>query len=201
MANKLGYSATLTSDAFLYYELKQVLKLKKKGLCDTEIRKLVLEDNIFQYKSKKSQSRLLSSVMRRVRILDDNLIDMVINEPIEVGKIVNLYSIMKTSRLFFEFMNEVVREKFEFNYEVLEKKDINIFFTSKSEQSETVADWSEETIGKIKQVIFKILYEVEIVENIKTGKLNRLIIPPELKEYLIALGDKIYLQAMGEQIQ
>lgn len=198
MINELEYTATLTSDAFLYYELKQVLKLKKQGLSEVEIRKFVLEDNIFQYKSKKSASRLLSSVMRRVRVLDDNLINMIVNEPMEVGKIVNLYSIMKTSRLFFEFMNEVIREKLEFNYEVLEKKDINIFFTAKAEQSETVAGWSEETIGKIKQVILKILSEIGIVENIKTCKLSRLIVPPELKEYLIGVGDKIYLQAMGE---
>lgn len=198
MSLQLGYTATLTSDAFLYYELKQVLKLKIQGFCDEEIRKVVIDENIFQYKSKKSASRLLSSVMRRVRILDDYLINTIINEPMEVGKIVNLYAIMKTNRLFFEFMNEVIREKLQYNYEVLEKKDINIYFTEKSEQSEIVAGWSEMTIGKLKQVILKILTEVGIVENIKTCKLSRLIVPPELKEHLIGLGDKIYIQAMGE---
>ena len=201
MSKELQYSATLTSDAFLYYELKQVLKLKIQGLKDNEIRKSVMEENIFQYKSKESTSRIISSVMRRVKVLDDYLINLIINEPMEVGKIINLYSIMKTSRLFFEFMNEVIREKLEFNYEILEKKDINIFFTAKAEQSEIVSGWSEVTKNKLKQVILKILSEVGILENVKTGKLNRLIIPPELKEYMLDIGDKVYLQAMGEHIQ
>ena len=201
MNNEFEYTATLTSDAFLYYELKQVLKLKTQGLSDAQIRETVIEDNIFQYKSKKSASRLLSSVMRRVRILDNELINMIIEEPMEVGKIVNLYIIMKTSRLFFEFMNEVIREKIEYNYELLEKKDINIFFTAKAEQSEIVAGWSDVTARKLKQVILKILSEVGIVEDIKTGKLSRLIIPPELKDYLIKIGDKGYIQAMGEHIK
>lgn len=201
MNNEFEYTATLTSDAFLYYELKQVLKLKAQGFSDAQIRETVIEDNIFQYKSKKSASRLLSSVMRRVRILDNELINMIIEEPMEVGKIVNLYIIMKTSRLFFEFMNEVIREKIEYNYELLEKKDINIFFTAKAEQSEIVAGWSDVTARKLKQVILKILSEVGIVEDIKTGKLSRLIIPPELKDYLIKIGDKGYIQAMGEHIK
>lgn len=201
MQNELDYTATLTSDSFLYYELKQVLKLKKHGLTDDEIRKTILENNMFQYKSKKSAYRLFSSVMRRVKILDNYLIDAIINEPMEVGKIVNLYAIMKTNKLFFEFMNEVIREKLSYNYEVLEKQDINIFFTHKSEQSVTVARWSETTVKKLKQVIIKILYEVGIVESIKTGKLSRLIIPPEIKEHLIGLGDKIYIQAMGENVE
>lgn len=198
MQKELDYTATLTSDAFLYYELKQIVKLKKQGLSDADIRKKVLEENIFQYKSKKSASRLLSSVMKRVRILDDYLINTIINEPMEVGRIVNLYTIMKTNKLFFEFMNEVIREKLQYNYEVLERKDINIFFTAKAEQSEIVAHWSEVTNRKLKQVILKILTEVGMLENIKTCKLSRLIIPPELKEHLIGLGDKMYIQAMGE---
>lgn len=173
MINDQSYSATLTSDAFLYYELKQVLKLKVQGLTDAQIRETVIDENIFQYKSKKSASRLLSSVMRRVRVLDDNLMNMFINEPIDVGKIINLYTIMKTSRLFFEFMNEVIKEKLEYRYEILDKKDINIFFTAKSEQSDIVAGWSDETIRKLKQVILKILSEVGIIQEIKTGKLDR----------------------------
>jgi hypothetical protein len=201
MSKELQYSASLTSDAFLYYELKQILKLKIQGLTDDGIRKNVIEENIFQYKSKESTNRIVSSVMKRVKVLDDYLINLIINEPMEVGKIINLYCIMKTSRLFFEFMNEVISEKLEYNYETLEKKDLNIFFTAKAEQSEIVAGWSETTKNKLKQVILKILSEVHVLEDTKSDKLNRLIIPIELKDYIINLGDKAYLKAMGEHVQ
>ncbi|MCX8167031.1 MAG: DUF1819 family protein [Candidatus Micrarchaeota archaeon] len=200
LEDKRKYTATLTSDAFLYYELKQVLKLKVQGISDEQIRKKVMEENLFQYKSKRSLKRLLSSVMRRVKVLDDYLINMVVNDPMETGKLVNLYAIMKTSRLFYEFMNEVVREKFEYNDMVLEKKDVNSFFRHKAEQSEIVAKWTDNTISKLKQVILKILTDAGVLESPKTGKLNRIIMPVELKRHLIEIGDIDYVIAMGEKI-
>ncbi len=39
MVKGLEYSATLTGASFLLYELKQVLKLKKQGLSDAEIKR------------------------------------------------------------------------------------------------------------------------------------------------------------------
>lgn len=200
MKSELKYSASLTSDAFLYYELKQVLKLKIDGFSDKEIRDKVMNENIFQYKSKESSKRLISSIFTRIKALDDILIKMLLEEPMDTGKIINLYTIMKTSRLFYDFMNEVVREKLEFNYDVLEKKDINIFFTGKAEQDEIVAGWSETTKRKLKQVILKILSEANILDDTKSCKLSRLIIPIELKDYIIDLGDKEYIKAMGEHV-
>ncbi|MCX7883568.1 MAG: DUF1819 family protein [Caloramator sp.] len=200
MGKNYEYSAALTSDAFLYYEFKQILKLKREGLSDDKIRKKVIEENIFQYKSRRSIIRLLSSVMRRVKLLDDYLIKLALEDDLRSGKIINLYLIMKTSRIFYEFMNEVIREKLDYNCLILEKKDINEFFTHKAEQSEIVLNWTEKTTAKLKQVILKILKEAGMLEDIKTGKINRLIIPQELKDYLIKIGDGKYIRALGEKL-
>ncbi|OOB75061.1 hypothetical protein AXF41_01815 [Clostridium haemolyticum] len=161
----------------------------------------MLEENLFQYKFKSSISRRLSPLIKRVNSIDDNLLNMLLEDPLGYGVIINIYTIMKNDRLFFEFMDEVIREKIEYNYGFIEKKDINIFFTAKSEQSEVVAGWSEQTIAKLKQVIFKILSEVGMIEDIKTGKINRLLMPIELKDYLLSIGEKKYIKAMGENIE
>lgn len=198
MQNGLEYSAKLTGESFLMYELKIVAKLKKEGLSDKDIRRIVIEENLFQYKFKSSISRRLSPLIKRINTIDDTLIDMLLDDPLDNGAVINLYVIMKNDRLFFEFMNEVIKEKIFNNDLYLDKKDINVFITEKKEQSEIVNKWSDETITKIKQVILKILSESGILEDRKTGKLSRLIIQPELKDYIINLGDKIYIQAMGE---
>ncbi|MFD3156694.1 DUF1819 family protein [Haloimpatiens sp. FM7330] len=197
----INYSAKLTGESFLLYEFKIVANLKKEGFSDKEIRKRVLEENLFQYKFKSSISRRLSPLIKRVNSIDDNLINMLLEDPLGYGVIINLYTIMKNDKLFFEFMDEVIREKIEYNYGFIEKKDINVFFTSKAEQSEIVAGWSEQTIAKLKQVIFKILSEAGMIEDVKTGKLNKLLIPIELKEYLLSMGEKQYIKAMGEYIE
>lgn len=201
MEQNKEYSAKLTGESFLLYEFKIVAKLKKEGFSDKDIRRKVLEENLFQYKFTSSISRRLTPLIQRVNIIDDTLIDMLIEDPLGNGVVINLYAIMKNDRLFFEFMNEVVRERIVTNNLYLEKKDINVFITEKKEQSEIVSKWTDQTIAKIKQVIFKILAEAGILEDSKAGKLSRLLIEPELKEYLIDTGNKVYLQAMGEYVE
>lgn len=199
MEQKKEYSAKLTGESFLLYEFKIVAKLKKDGFSDRDIRKMILDENLFQYQFKSSISRRLTPLIQRVNILDDKLIDMLIDDPLGNGTVINLYAIMKNDRLFFEFMNEVIKEKLYANNEILEKKDINIFFEQKAEQNETITKWTDNTIKKLKQVIKKILSEAKIL-NLKTGEVHKLIISEELKEYLIKTGDKKYVAAMGESL-
>ena len=198
MTKKLEYSATLTGASFLQYELKQVLNLKKQGLSDAEIKRKVIEDNVFDYQVTSSLKRIVPSVLRRANALDELLQEWVLNSPLEVGKIINLYAIMKTDKLFFEFMNEVIREKLDASNYLLEKKDLNVFFTIKAEQNEKVAKWTELTVNKLKQVYMKLLYEVGLLRNKKSADLNRLLIDENIKRHLTSIDDTAYLRAMGE---
>lgn len=198
MSQELDYSATLTGASFMFYEFKQVVSLKVQGLEDSQIRERVLTENLFQYQVKASLKRSLPSVLRRVAILDDTLRKMVLEDSLETGKIINLYAIMKTDRLFFEFMNEVIREKLESDNYFLEKKDLNLYFTSKAEQDAGVAGWTEQTVQKLKNVIQRILLESGILKDKKTGELNRLLMDEQLKRHFINIGDIAYVKAMGE---
>lgn len=199
MEQNKEYSAKLTGESFLLYEFKIVAKLKKEGFSDKDIKKMVLEENLFQYKFKSSINRRLTPLLQRVNILDNILINMLIDDPLGNGVVINLYAIMKNDRLFFEFMNEVIKEKLQNTYEIIEKKDINIYFEEKAEQNEMITKWSDATIKKLKQVIKKILSEAKVID-IETGQVHKLIISHELKEYLIKIGDIKYVEAMGETL-
>lgn len=190
--------ATYTGDQFLFFELKELLKLKKEGLDDKTIREKVKSENLFQYTSQSSVARVLPPVIKRSNILDDTLINMILEEDSQTGKIINLYAMMKSNRLFFEFMDEVVREKYRYGQLYIEKKDINEFFDRKIDQSEEIASWSESSIKKMKQVTMKALYECGMVENIRTGDMKRISIQQKLKNHLLSIGDKTYLVAMGQ---
>lgn len=199
MEQNKEYSAKLTGESFLLYEFKIIAKLKKEGFSDKYIRKMVLEENLFQYKFKSSITRRLTPLLQRVNILDNTLIDMLIDDPLGNGLVINLYAIMKNDRLFFEFMNEVVKEKLQNTNEIIEKKDINIYFEQKAEQNEIITKWSDATIQKLKQVIKKILSEAKVI-HLKTGEVHKLIMSQGLKEYLIKIGDTKYVVAMGENL-
>jgi hypothetical protein len=195
---QLAYSSSLNGASYLLYELKQVVKLKTFGLSNEEIRKKVAEDNVFQFANTSRMNRVLPSVMKRLAVIDDVLASFMFEGSIEVSKMINLYAIMKTDQLFFEFMEEIIKEKLQNNDYLLEKKDINLFFTAKSEQSEKVASWSESNVEKLKRAYMQVLYESGMLSDRKGRELNRLIMDEEIKSHLTYIGDARYVCAIGE---
>ncbi|WIL39930.1 DUF1819 family protein [Kurthia sp. YJT4] len=195
---ELEYSSALTGAGFMLYEVKQIAKLKEAGFSDKDIRYKVLDENIFQYDKLSSVKRALPYILKRVDVLDGTLRKLLIEESFEVGKVINLYAIMKADRLFYEFMQEVVAEKLKKDNYYIDKMDVNFFFATKIEQNTTISNWSDSTIAKLKQVFKKILLEVGILESLKTGELNRLIVDSQVSEHLQSIGEKNYVKVMGE---
>ncbi|MCI1589810.1 DUF1819 family protein [Heyndrickxia oleronia] len=198
MTIELEYSSSLNGASYLMFELKQVVKLKQMGETSPEIRRRVVEENLFQFENKGRINRTLPSIMKRAEVIDESLADLLLDGSIEMGKVINLYAIMKTDLLFFEFMNEVIGEKLHNNDLLIEKKDINVFFTAKAEQSEKVASWSATNTEKLKRAFIQVLFESGLLKERRGKELSRLIVDEQLKDHLIRIGDAKYVQAMGE---
>ncbi len=125
------------------------------------------------------------------------LLDKLANGNLETSKQVALYAILKTDRLFFEFMQEVYREKYLIRDYLITDKDFAIFFQRKAEQSQKVAEWKDYTFYKLKQVYKRILTEAGFVKkNKKDVEITRPLMEQELADFLNEKGDGIYLQAM-----
>lgn len=199
MKRELHYSSSLNGASFLLFELKQVLKLKHIGLSTQEIRGRVKEENLFQFNNLGRINRALPSVIKRANVIDSTLTNLILNGPVEVGKVLNLYAIMKTDVLFYEFMEEVISVKLRNSDYLIEKKDVNIFFISKSEQSEQVSNWSEINIQKLKRAYMQVLFECGILKSRHGKEMNRLLIDEQIKIHLSHNGDDRYIVAMGEE--
>lgn len=198
MTMELEYSSSLNGASFLFFELKQVLKLKRLGLSNQDIRRKIKEENLFQFNNQGRINRALPSVMKRAEVIDDTLASLILEGSVEMGKVLNLYAIMKTDLLFYEFMEEVIGERLHNNDYLIEKKDINLFFAAKSEQSEKVASWSDINIEKLKRAYMQVLYESGMLRTRKGKELNRLIIDEQIRNHLTQIGDVRYIRAMGE---
>ncbi|WP_110933556.1 DUF1819 family protein [Paenibacillus bouchesdurhonensis] len=198
MTIELEYSSSLNGASTLLFELKQVVKLQQSGLSNKEIRSKVVDENIFQFENKGRITRTLPSVMRRAQAIDSTLASLMTEDSVEMSKVINLYAIMKTDLLFYEFMDEVIREKLQNNDYIIEKKDINLFFTAKAEQSDKVASWSEINIEKLKRAFMQVLFESGMLKNRQSKELNRLIVDEQIKKHLNHIGDAKYVRAMGE---
>ena len=193
----MEYKSTIKSRPYLYKETKKASSLINKGLSVEEIKEKSLEDNIFQLESEARKKEVASIITARLKNLDEHIIYSIENSNIETSKVLVLYAILKTDRLFFEFINEVYKEKILLKDLFIRDKDFGVFFQNKREQSEKVASWSEYTFKKLKQVYIRILFESGLIANQKGDK--EIIVPiieNEIKEYLYSIGDKVYINAV-----
>ena len=120
------------------------------------------------------------------------LVYEVANAPVETAKQINLYAMMRYSRLMREFMEGLVGEKYrqqDFSYT---KKDINMFFTHIQEQNDDVAAWSVQTVTKLKQVLTKCLVETEFLDSVKDTELNPIFISSGLETGIRENNDRRY---------
>ncbi len=179
--NGLQYKSTIKSMPFFFLETKKASNLVLQGLKDDQIKKFAVEDNIFQVKTEGRKKAIASVTLNRINVLDEDLLQRLVHGDVETGKLIVLYAIMKTDRLFFEFMNEVFREKLIIKDYKITDKDYNLFFDRKKEQSERVGAWADSTFFKLKQVYNRILFEAGLI---KINK-DRKIVKPFLDQSLI----------------
>lgn len=197
----LKYKSTIKSRSFLYLELKKAAALYLQGFSIDEIKQKALQENIFLLNSENRIKEIASTIVERMKVLDEHLLNKIINGNLETSKQLALYAILKTDRLFFEFMKEVYREKYLLMDYVITDKDFNIFFQRKAEQSQQVASWKDYTFYKLQQVYKRILIEAGFAKkNKKNIEITKPIMEKDVIDYLNNKGDGIYLQAMLGEI-
>ena len=105
------YTATNTGRPFSFKAMIIGAKLKADGYTDKEIREKSKNENIFQSRSEHQRIKTASTVNKRLNMLDEQLINKLINGDSTTIKQIIIYSIMKSDRFFFEFMDEVYKDK------------------------------------------------------------------------------------------
>lgn len=195
------YTSILKSRPFFYLEFKKAAHLKLQGLGEKDIKNKAIEDNIFSVNTEARKREVASTVINRIKPLDDYILNKIVNGNVQTSKQLVLYSILKTDRLFFEFMKEVYREKILIKDFILTDKDFNVFFRRKAEQSEKIASWKDYTYYKLGQVYRRILSEAGFINNTtKETEIIPQIIEDEVLTHIKDMGDEIYLEAMIGEI-
>ena len=144
------YSAGLMSQSFWFIEFKKIVKHINDGKSIDEIRTLCLEDNLLSISKAYRAKRIYGYIINRVRTLDATLIKLFCDSDLSTQKLINLVTILRTDRLFFEFVYEVYREKVILGIPYMEDSDLGVFFKNKEAQSDDVATWKDTTVKHLK---------------------------------------------------
>ena len=191
------YSAGLVSQSFWFVETKRIIKLIHDGKSDDEIKRMCIDENLFSTTKKYRAKRIYGYIKNRIKNLDKELIELFYTSDLITQKVINLIAILKSDRLFFEFMFEVYREKNILGIPVIEDADVNIFFKNKEIQSEDIAAWTDGTKRRLRSIYFNYLTDANFLTVV--GK-KKTITPPildiALARYLEACGESVIIKAI-----
>lgn len=193
-----SYNGSLTAEQFLFYEIRIAAKFYIDGKTAEEASREIREDNLFQYPTERQVSRMTRACYKRLDALgDERLVHELAFAPTEIAKQINLYAMMRYNRLVWEFMIQVVGEKYRNQDFSFSRKDLSAFFTRIQAQDDSVSLWSENTIAKIKSVLVRVLVETGYLDGIKDTTLNPILLYEELEQGIKANNDYVALPAFN----
>ena len=197
----MEYSAGMVSTLFWLSETRKTAELLTRGIDKTAIKQMALTDNIYQVCAEDRVRRIFGIAIKRLASLPETLVQQIASGDIGTAKLLVLLSVMKTDRLFFEFVHEVHRQAILLGENQITDRAINTFFTVKIAQSEVVAQWSDSAIKRLKQCYTKVLFEAGLLSS-PSGE-RKIMIPPvdyKIKQIIDDHGLSHYLNAItGEE--
>ena len=195
---KEHYNGGLTREQFLFYEIRIAADLMLKGLPRTEIVDVIYADNLFQFPTERMTKSIANTCFKRIDALDsEELLYHLVNAGADTAKQINLYAIMCENSIVWDFMTDVIGEKYRMQELVFSQKDVNVFFMELAEKIPAVNKWTDATIRKLKQVLVHFLVECEYLTNTGTQELLPVYPDPVLVDVLRARGETDVLAAFN----
>ena len=130
--------------------------------------------------------------------MDSDLLSLFMNSDMNTQKIINLICILKTDRLFSEFVYEVYREKTYLGIESISLGDISTFFHNNASQNERISTWNESTFKRLRTCYTRALCEAGLVttENKKDFRITPPLLDLSLEQYLTRANQTAILKAI-----
>ena len=198
---KREYSAGIVSKGFWFLEFKKYLELLKNGKNEIEIKKLQDEENVFSASSKDYGKRIISEINKRIKILPEGIKELFFKSDTGTQKVINLLSIMRTDKLFFEYVynsyrNELLLGTKEYNPGVVMK-----FLKEKAEQNEEVAKFSEKTLKRMQGTYGNYLKEAGLLEEKNKEILyGKVYLDYELEKLLMENNMEVYIKTLKGEV-
>ncbi len=194
MVNTKKYSFSFTGASALISETLVIAKEYHK-LNDWNTVQISLSDNNHLNKVKQGTfKREFSEIKKRLSLITPNQLQLMIQGSYEEAKFIILLSLVKAYPYLFDFIVEVLLNKYLLFDRTLLNSDYTRFVNSKSLQHPELEKITETTSKKVKQVVFKLLEQVGLITNIKNGIILKPFLSSEITRVILD-DDPVYLSA------
>jgi len=194
VVNTKKYSFSFTGASALISETLVIAKEYHK-LNDWNTVQISLSDNNHLNKVKQGTfKREFSEIKKRLSLLTPNQLQLMIQGSYEEAKFMILLSLVKAYPYLFDFIVEVLLNKYLLFDRTLLNSDYTRFVNSKSLQHPELEKITEITSKKVKQVVFKLLEQVGLITNIKNGIILKPFLSSQITRVILD-DDPVYLSA------
>lgn len=190
--------ACITREQFLLREMRIACQLHVDGFSNDEVVSRIKDENLIQYPTERMVSNIARVCVKRINAVEsESVVRIVANGVPEAAAQANLYAMMCTYPLVRDFMlHEVGRRYAEYDY-ALGQMEMNAYITRIQAEYENIAEVSESSLGKIKQVLRKGLVECGMLANARSDELVPIFLDFDVRQAIVEKGDEAALAAFG----
>lgn len=158
-------------------------------------------ENLMEKDKMSSNQRYFALMKQRIEVLNPAELEMLVNSTVAIRRQIVLLAICKAHPFIYDFIAETVRECFYNQYEKVTHANYNEFYNEKKYEHPELEQVSEDTVYKMRQVIFRILEQTELIEDADSGILRRPYLSEALEQIIVKDDSKwlaIYLYSNNE---
>lgn len=146
------------------------------------VREIVMVENILQTRTLSTLKRISGEIISRLQILHRTELEMLMGVSHQEQAYLLWLAICRRYRFIAEFAVEVLRERYITLKANLTHEDFNTFLNRKSEWHAELDEIAPSTKYKLRQIVFKILREAELLTT--KNIINCALLSPRLLDFL-----------------
>lgn len=152
----------------------------------------IVNNSLMKTNSQASRQRMIQEIKKRYFAVGEKFYGNFDQFTIVEQKLIIFYSCMKTYKILFDFMLDVIIEKWLSMDLEVDINDVERFLDKKSNVQNDIDGWSSQTRRKIITVLVRMLNEVGMLEN---NTLVQIEAPDEFWRMFVANNDSWFLEA------
>ncbi|MBC8509563.1 MAG: DUF1819 family protein [Chloroflexi bacterium] len=177
--NTKKYSMSFVGGALFHQESVRLAELYLKKGDWNEVRDDVIARNLLQARTSSSAKRICREICSRLKRLNKDELELLVEGDHQEQAYLLWMAVCRHHLFIYEFSAEVIRERFLTLRYDLGYEDFDAFFNAKMEWHEELEKVATTTRNKLRQVLFRMLREAEILSS------DNSIIPATLSPRLI----------------
>jgi len=181
--NNGKYSLSFTVGGLFLNESIRLIELYLKIKNWDQVKKIAIQDNALQSRTLSTAKRIIGEISSRLELLNDSELEIIEqgdrNEQIQLL----WFNICLRYEFIKEFAIEVIREKYLSLQRELSIMDYDSFYNTKALWNDSLENIKPATRSKLRQVLFKILREAEIIDS--ANNINATIIAPRVLSIIV----------------